>query len=144
MFDKKGYSFIESLVVLLVISTIILVITIQPKTDVTAQIEERIFFDNVISELKKAQQTAILQQKSITIRFHAGDNQILIRDTRTQEHIATLQPPNHIAVLSAMIFQYYPSGSVDNFSTVIFYDSIEQERIYLVFQFGNGQFEIQR
>lgn len=144
MFDKKGYSFIESLVVLFVISIIMLVITIQPKIDLTAKIEERIFFDNVISELKKAQQTAILQQKSITIRFHAGDNQIIIRDTSTQESIATLQPPDHIAVLTAMAFQYYPSGSVDYFSTVSFYDSLELERIYLVFQFGNGQFEIQR
>ncbi|MBZ6528246.1 prepilin-type N-terminal cleavage/methylation domain-containing protein [Aerococcaceae bacterium DSM 111021] len=142
--NKKGYTLIESLIVLVIISGMSLILMIQPDVNITKQIESRMFFDEVMSHLKRAQQLAILQRTIISVEFHASLNQLRIRDIYSQERIATIDAPDHIEFLTPFMFWYLQSGSVDYFRTVSFYDSNIEERIYLVFQLGNGQFELQR
>lgn len=116
---------------------------IRPNVNLSKQIESRIFFDEVMSHLKQAQQIAILQKRLISVEFHASLNQLRIRDAYSQERIATLDAPEHIQFQTPYMFMYLQGGGVDQFRTISFYDYDRNQRIYLVFQLGNGQFELQ-
>lgn len=141
--SKKGYTLMESLIVLVLLSAMSLLLMFRPNINLSKQIESRIFFDEVMSHLKQAQQIAILQKRLISVEFHASLNQLRIRDAYSQERIATLDAPEHIQFQTPYMFMYLQGGGVDQFRTISFYDYDRNQRIYLVFQLGNGQFELQ-
>lgn len=54
-----------------------------------------------------------------------------------------MDAPEHIQFQTPYMFMYLQGGGVDQFRTISFYDYDRNQRIYLVFQLGNGQFELQ-
>ncbi len=137
--NRGGYTLVESLLVLAILS---LLLILWPRSDqsVANQIEERLFFSTLSSSIQYCQQLALTSQYQTKVRFDAQEQQILfyLYGNYCYE-ILTL--PEDLFLLNQLQIQFNQYGHVSYFGTVRFQNN-QNQRYNLVFQLGNGQFEI--
>lgn len=142
--NKLAFTLLETLIVLSMISLMLIFTSFRPSGHLTEEIESRLFFEEVLSRLKLSQQQAIVQNKNISINFSVGTQSFFIQDRTVGQLIYTSELPDHIILTRGNQFLYYPQGRVSNFNTVVFQNTRTGRLISLVFQLGNGQFELQQ
>lgn len=130
---KHGFSLIESVIVLLLVGVALSVIAFRPTTDFSP-LEERIFFDQLRSELHYAQEVAILQQVPVRVEFDESGE---VRFGNRQ-----LDLPTDWQVQTPFAFDYLPNGHVSYFRTIVLEHVPTQHIRRIVMQIGSGQFEI--
>lgn len=141
--NRRAFTLIEVLLVLIIVSFVLLITTYRPSQNIVQQIESQIFYDNLLSELKLCQQQAILQKRFMVVHFFVSNQSIVFEDRQYGQLSRTIDLPDHIAIVNGHNFEYSPEGGVSQFNTVIFQDLMTNEVTRLVFQLGNGQFELQ-
>lgn len=130
---KRGFSLIESILVLLLIGIMLSLFLFKAPHDFSP-IEERIFFDQLRSELNYAQERAVLQQEAVLVRFEAsgsvsfGQRRLLL--------------PDGWQVQTPFVFEYLPNGHVSYFRTIVLEHIPSQHERRIVMQLGSGKFEI--
>ena len=141
-FAKAGFTLIEALISLTVIAFCLLLLSWLPSQRITQQIESRLFFDQLTSELNLAQEISLIQQETVLVRFSVQAPEIIFYLTGTASPYALLEVPNHWQVRTNFLLTYLPNGRIAQFTTVYF--SHEDGRsVGLAFQLGSGRFEIQ-
>lgn len=124
---------IESILVLVLVGIALTLLTFRSPYDFSP-IEERIFFDQLRSELNYAQEVAILQQEPVLVQFTAeGDVRLGYRQ---------LALPEDWAVQTPFSFEYLPNGHVSYFKTIVLEHVPSQHERHIVMQLGSGKFEI--
>lgn len=142
--SKGAFTLVETVLVLLMISLVLIFISFRPPSHLTEEIESRLFFEEVLSRLKLSQQQAIIQNKNIAVIFSVGTQMFTIQDRTVGQLIFRTELPEHIRLTKGSEFLYYPQGGISNFNTVVFQNTRTGQLISLVFQLGNGQFELQQ
>ncbi|MFK8198006.1 competence type IV pilus minor pilin ComGD [Aerococcaceae bacterium zg-1292] len=131
-----GFSLMECLVVLLMMSFVLLMVVRLPFQSWQQSIAERLFFEKVSAQLNLAQQEAIVMQRTRTVRFEAAQNRVIFNEVQFPF------PPGW-KMYKSYDFNYLANGRTDQFSTVYFYSDTGKE-VQLVFQLGSGKFEVRQ
>lgn len=139
---KNGFTLIEALITLTVLSFCMLVLTIRPSQQITQQIESRIFFDLLANELNLAQENSIIHQKNVSVRFVALSSHIMFHFMGQTSPYTTLEIPSHWQLKTNFLLTYQSDGRISNFITVYFMQE-DGRTVALVFQLGSGKYEIQ-
>ncbi len=140
---KSGFTLIETLVVLLVISFCMALLTLSPSRQMIEKIESRIFFNQVLSGLNLAQEISVLQETQVYVRFWQNSPviqfQIVGHPTPSQEVLI----PDFWHIEKSLQFTHFPDGRTNQFGTVVFVHQ-DGHRAEIVFQLGSGKFEIRQ
>lgn len=140
---KSGFTLIETLVVLLVISFCMALLTLSPSRQMIEKIESRIFFNQVLSGLNLAQEISVLQETQVYVRFWQNSPviqfQIVGHSTPSQEVLI----PDFWHIEKSLQFTHFPDGRTNQFGTVVFVHQ-DGHRAEIVFQLGSGKFEIRQ
>lgn len=139
---KAGFTLIEALISLTVLSFCLLMLSWQPSQRITQQIESRLFFDQLTSELNLAQEISLIHQQTVSVRFTVQAPEILFHIMGEATPYTLLEVPDHWQVRSNFLLTYLPSGRIAQFATVYFTHE-DGRRVGLAFQLGSGRFEIQ-
>lgn len=131
-----GFTLIESLLVLIILSSVLWILVQFPTQSIQDKIEIEVFTQQLSTLLKKTQQDAILQQQAQRVRFNEKNSTIDFPST-------ILAIPNGWRIGKNYDFFYYGNGRVEQFETVyIWYN--EEKYMTIAFQLGSGQFEIKQ
>lgn len=140
---KSGFTLIETLVVLLVMSFCMALLTLSPSRQMIEKIESRIFFNQVLSGLNLAQEISVLQETQVYVRFWQDSPvvqfQIVGHPTPSQEVLI----PDFWHIEKSLQFTHFPDGRTNQFGTVVFVHQ-DGHRAEIVFQLGSGKFEIRQ
>lgn len=139
---KNGFTLIEALITLTVLSFCMLVLTMRPSQQITQQIESKIFFDLLATELNLAQENSIIHQTNVSVRFVALSSQIMFHFMGQSSPYTSLDIPSHWQLKTNFLLTYQPDGRISNFTTVYFVQE-DGQSVALVFQLGSGKYEIQ-
>ncbi|MFK8242406.1 MULTISPECIES: competence type IV pilus minor pilin ComGD [unclassified Facklamia] len=131
-----GFTLMECLIVLLMMSFVLLMIVRLPFQSWQQSVSERLFIEKVTAQLNLAQQEAIIMQRTRTVRFEATQNQVTFNEVQ-------FPFPRGWKLYTSYEFNYFANGRTDQFSTVSFY-SDAGKRVQLVFQLGSGKFEVRQ
>lgn len=129
--------------VLVIISVVTVMITFRPTIDMTKGFESRIFFEEMLSQLKLGQQQAVTQNINVAVNFSVGTQSYFIQDLSNNRLLYQKSLPEHLELKDSRRFVYSSQGSISQFDTIRFEVVQSGEIIKLVFQLGNGQFELQ-
>lgn len=140
---KNGFTLIETLVVLLVISFCMAILSFSPSRQMIEKIESRIFFNQVLSGLNLAQEISILQETQVYVRFWQDlpfvQFQVIGHPTAIQE----VPIPDFWHIEKSLQFTHFPDGRTNQFGTVVFIHQ-DGHRAEIVFQLGSGKFELRQ
>lgn len=139
----NAFTLIETLLVLLIISFVLLFASLYPNKDITEKIESRLFFDQVVAGLNLAQGVSVLQETQVNVRFWKNLPYIEFQVVGQVESISQIKIPEFWYLETTLTFTHYPDGRTNNFSTVVFRHR-EGQRVEIVFQLGSGKFEIRQ
>lgn len=140
MINKKAFTLIETLIVLVIVSFLVVCLSFLPKKNWVHQIESKLFFDQLKSELNLAQEAAIIQGYSVSVHFQ--EDCVQFRSIGSIMTYKRLDYPSEWKVTSPFSFIYGPTGRVLSFRTVRFQNSSTNSIVNIVFQLGSGKFEI--
>lgn len=129
-----GFTLLESLFALIILAFVLMLIIQIPYSRWQAEIESRIFFDQLTLQLNLSQQKAITFGKTQFIRFSAQSQTVNFTD-----EILVLPSDWHLS--NTFNFYYLPNGRVEQFQTVYFHHQ-SGKSVAIVFQLGSGKFEI--
>lgn len=136
--NNKGFTLVESLLVLCLLGIVLSIVWITPSAQLQTSLEERIFFDQLKSELYYAQQYAVLHNEATSVYFDAEQATVQVE---THE-VRYIDLPSDWAIQRTFSFRYLPNGHVNYFRTVAFEHTPTGRQRKMVMQLGSGQFEI--
>ena len=139
---KKGFTLLETLITLGVLSLVLLLFVYQPRKDWQREISTRQFFDELSHALHYAQEVAIVSGYAVHVRFRATENviQIIYPPEVTDSKMIIL--PENLDLRSNWQFYYDRHGRVNTFGRVTILESGTNKRYEVVFQLGSGKFDI--
>ncbi|BCB04718.1 competence type IV pilus minor pilin ComGD [Bacillus sp. KH172YL63] len=139
---EGGYTLIEMMIVLLVVSTLLWWVTFSavPMRDSVAK---DLFLTQLQSDLYQIQSYSIRHQSQVILTFYPLSNKYVAREV-TRKTILTRQLSAGIKISSSSNLEditFYPDGNTNRFGKVNFKagDGILQ----LMFQIGQGRFYVQ-
>ncbi|WP_141749216.1 competence type IV pilus minor pilin ComGD [Globicatella sp. HMSC072A10] len=133
--NNRGFTLVEMLIHLIIISFLILLIIKIPHRQIANQIENRLFVDQLVAQLNYTQQKALFHNKRYTVTFDQSRQEVRFNDRN-------LQLPETLYFNQTFIFDYLANGRVNQFRTVTLYND-EGPRVKIVFQLGSGKFVVQ-
>ena len=138
--NKNGFTLIEMLVVLSVLSIIILLAVPLQFSSLTKQ-EENQFIELFMHDVLLIQNQASMNStESMFIRFH--DDHYLIIQRRKQPFAKRNYPNGWSFVGANRLLEFSESGSVLNPRVILMYS--KEERIAFTFPLGKGRFYVER
>jgi competence protein ComGD len=141
--DSKGFTLIETLVVLSIVAVIstVTIFQINPKKNM---FEHSLFLTQLQSDLYYAQQFAISHQQELTVAFDLQQKRYYIRlKYESGFTIVEKQFPPNVSVKYGSIpltFKILPDGNVSHFGSLYIY--INGKEYKLTFLLGKGRFYI--
>ncbi|MGE8204500.1 competence type IV pilus minor pilin ComGD [Heyndrickxia sp. NPDC080065] len=142
--SNRGFTLVESLVVLLVISVFMFIGSISVKK-LSASIERNNFITQLESDLYYAQSYAMNRHESVLVQFYPYYNQYLAVSKNNNKTLFDRKLPVSIEMLNGGTFTSYmilPDGNISKFGTLKF--KWNQKDIKLVFNIGRGRFRIEQ
>lgn len=141
--DDTGVTFIESLLVLTVVSFILAMPVVQ-LNQVRKQSETQLFFDALSSSITLIQNYAVLNNEWTVMDYRPSRGTINFRVVGNTSHPVNhvLTVPDHMKILSTAdeIRFVRESGTISNPHTLAF--QTINGKVECVFQLGSGRFEI--
>lgn len=140
--NQKGFTLIESLVVLsifLIISSIT-VISIKPQYNMA---DDETFISQLKADIYYAQQYAISHQKEVKVNFAPNKNSYFIYEHNNSSNIVERQYSPSIQVSPGSIplyFKYLPNGNVEQFGSL--YIKSKEKSYRLTVLIGKGRFYV--
>ena len=135
MDNNRGFTLVEMLIHLIIISFLILLMIKIPHRQIANQIENRMFVDQLVAQLNYTQQKALFHNKRYTVSFDQSRQEVRFNDRN-------LQLPETLYFNQTFIFDYLANGRVNQFRTVTLYTN-EGPHVKIVFQLGSGKFVVQ-
>ncbi|GIN96370.1 hypothetical protein J6TS1_22400 [Siminovitchia terrae] len=140
--SNKGFTLLESLVVLLVVSVVLLfgMITVNPMME---WMQKKMFVSQLRSDLYHAHSHAINRKERVSVSFSRGSSQYSATgDSTGVLFIRDLPPPVKITggSLKQLRFHITPDGTINNFGIVNF--ALNDQPIELIFHIGRGRFVV--
>jgi competence protein ComGD len=142
IFNQKGFTLIESLVVLsifLIISSIT-VVSIKPQYYMA---DDETFISQLKADLYYAQQFAISHQKEVKVNFIPNRYSYSIYENNNSPKIIERKYSSNIQVSPGSIplyFKYLPNGNVDQFGSLYFKSKEKSYRLTILI--GKGRFYV--
>ncbi|MDP4162833.1 MAG: competence type IV pilus minor pilin ComGD [Bacillota bacterium] len=142
IFDGKGFTLIESLLVLSIfmLLTSVTVFSVKPQFERT---EKEEFMAMLESDLLFAQQYAISHQRELTVNLLGGNHYYYIRDRTDLPMVVERTFSNDIMILEgtfSLYFKITPSGIVSKFGS--FYVQIGDRKYQVTLLIGKGRFYV--
>lgn len=141
--DDTGATFIESLLVLSVISFLFTIPVVQ-LNQVRRQSETQLFFDSLSSSITLIQNYSVLNNEWTSMEYRPSRGRIYFKvvgnNTHPINHVLTV--PEHMKIISTAneIRFLKNSGTISNPHTIAF-ETING-KVECVFQIGSGRFDI--
>lgn len=142
-YAKKGFTLIEALVVLLVISFCLIFLTYIPSNEMLEKIESRLFFNQVLAGLNLAQEVSILQETQVYVRFWQNLPSVQYQIVGYANAIQEVRIPDQWRIEQSLQFIHFPDSRTTQFGTVVFIHRNGQ-RAEIVFQLGSGKYELRQ
>ncbi|MDQ0156403.1 competence type IV pilus minor pilin ComGD [Robertmurraya andreesenii] len=139
--NEKGFTLIESLIVLSIFLLIISLSSLLLRTQ-SIQLEKQLFFTQLKADLLYAQQHAITSQKLVSVNFVIPEKFYYIRK-QNGEILIKREYSDKITVSEGsqkLFFRYHSNGNISSFGSIYFY--IDGERYQMTFQLGRGRFYV--
>jgi competence protein ComGD len=142
IYNQKGFTLIESLVVLsifLIISSIT-VVSIKPQYYMA---DDETFISQLKADLYYAQQFAISHQKEVKVNFIPNRYSYSIYENNNSPKIIERKYSSNIQVSPGSIplyFKYLPNGNVDQFGSLYFKSKEKSYRLTILI--GKGRFYV--
>lgn len=139
---NKGFTFIEILIVLTVLS-IMLIFSIFILRSYSEYMEKRNFIEQLQADLYYLHAYALNNKEAVTVRFSPTGRQYEALSGRPEETIIKKSIPEAIQIVESNIpvFTITPQGTVSNFGKIVFQH--HDTRFSLVFYIGRGRFQIE-
>jgi len=139
---EKGFTLIESLLVLSIFLTIssVTVITIKPQYEGR---EAEKFFTQLRADILYGQQYAISHQEEVTVIFSALDHYYYLRTSYNLQPFIKRYYSENITVSPGSLpldFTFSPSGMINKFGSLLIKSGSRYYR--LTFQIGEGRFYV--
>ncbi len=140
--SRKGFTLLESLIVLTVVSVVLLlgIITVNPMVD---WMKKRMFVSQLQSDLYYAYSHAINRKEKVSISFSRDDNRYsAIGDSSGVLFNRDITHPVKIrgGSLNQLRFHITPDGTINHFGTVNFF--LNDQPIDLTIHIGRGRFVV--
>lgn len=140
--NQKGFTLIESLVVLsiFIIISSITVVSIKPQYYMA---DDETFISQLKADLYYAQQFAISHQKEVKVNFIPNRFRYIIYENNNSPNIIERQYSPNIHVSPGSIplyFKYLPNGNVDQFGSLYFKSTEKSYRLTILI--GKGRFYV--
>jgi competence protein ComGD len=140
--NQKGYTLIESLIVLSIfmILSSITAISLKPQFNMG---NEQIFISQLKADLYFAQQYAISHQQEVTVNLLADQQLYQIYEKTSLKRLAERKFPYNLQVSSGSLplyFRYLPGGNVDRFGS--FFIQTPDNRYRVTVLIGKGRFYV--
>ncbi|MGX6442735.1 competence type IV pilus minor pilin ComGD [Neobacillus sp. K501] len=140
--NQKGFTLIESLVVLsiFIIISSITVVSIKPQYYMA---DDETFISQLKADLNYAQQFAISHQKEVKVNFIPNRFRYIIYENNNSPNIIERQYSPNIHVSPGSIplyFKYLPNGNVDQFGSLYFKSTEKSYRLTILI--GKGRFYV--
>ncbi|MGX7107669.1 competence type IV pilus minor pilin ComGD [Hutsoniella sourekii] len=140
--SSKGFTLIESLLVLALISLALVFFSWRSWPGLEASLDQRLFFDQLQSQLQLAQEEAILQETAVTVGFWPQAQEIRIQSQKQGQGLQRLAVPDSLQLVTSHQLVYRATGRASGALTVYFQDLIQDRPVRLKIQLANGQFDI--
>jgi competence protein ComGD len=138
--NEKGFTLLESLFVLSIF-LLILSMSFLPLRPQQNQLEAKLFFSQLKSDLLYAQQYAVTNQCLVRVNFMSTENHYYIRK-QSGEVLIRRDYSNKIIIREGsqlLHFYYLYSGNINSFGSIYVY--IDKKRYQMTFQLG-GRFYV--
>ncbi|MDH5160118.1 competence type IV pilus minor pilin ComGD [Heyndrickxia oleronia] len=140
---SRGFTFIEVLIVLLVL-TIFLLLGSASVKKMRGSIERNVFITQLEADLYYAQSYAINRHESVLVQFYPFYNQYTALSTSDSTILFDRKLPQSIDMLSGGSLTSYtilPSGNISKFGTLRF--KSDKREMKLIFYIGRGRFRFE-
>lgn len=114
----EGFSLIEGLVSLVILSFVLLMTFKIPLKDWQGQVEGRLFFDSLVAQLNLTQQRAMTRGQSQSVTFSMNQAKVIFPND-------VLDFPSGWNIHKTFQFTYLENGRVTGFQTIIFFIKVE-------------------
>ena len=139
MKNRAGFTLFETLIVMAIVSLMLLLVP-RSSYSLNERFEERLFFDQLTQSIKFCQEQAIMTRLSTRVLFEPG-RQCVYFQKGAESAYEVIMVPEFLTLHNLMSISFNRYGHVGEFGTVRFTNSAGR-RFSIVFQLGNGQFEI--
>ncbi|MFK2824353.1 competence type IV pilus minor pilin ComGD [Bacillus sp. B190/17] len=139
---EKGFTIIETIIVLMVI-LVLLSAAVLPFPKLAANFEKEKFLNQLQADLFLAQSYAAAKQEVVEVRFIRANNCYVIRSAALFSDMAIqreLPDTMQYAESSLANLSFLPNGNTTSFGTVRF--KYRDRLISVVFQIGKGRFYV--
>lgn len=140
--SKQAFTLVEALLVLFIMGFMLLVLTITPQQKMTNSINDRIFFDQLVSELNLGQTLAITHNQALRVNFSMTGQTVSFELIESNYPSTQLYLPSNWRLKRNFQFIYLANGRINRFDTVTFYHTQTSKTVSIVFQLGSGRFEL--
>lgn len=140
---NMGFTLVEALVVLLIISFCLTILAFSPSNEMLEKIESRLFFNQVLAGLNLAQEVSILQETQVYVRFWQTLPYVQFQIVGHATSIQEVNIPEFWRIEQSLQFTHFPDGRTDQFGTVVFIHR-DGHRAEIVFQLGSGKYELRQ
>ncbi|KUP05962.1 hypothetical protein Q73_09265 [Bacillus coahuilensis m2-6] len=137
--SKKGFTYIELLLVLVVFS-IFLSLGIIVVDQYRKTVQSHSFLKEIESDLYSSQVTSINRAQKTNIQFLVSVNRFVVKNFNTGEILLNKPLPHYVKVdpySSLLNWSYTKDGTVDKFGTLKLY--VHDQPYYITVQIGHGR-----
>ncbi|MFC7370415.1 competence type IV pilus minor pilin ComGD [Fictibacillus iocasae] len=137
--NRNGYTFIEMMIVLLVVSIFLGAGVFSLRTFYET-VQTRSFLKSLKKDLYFTQQTAVSTESFVSLVFHQGHTYIIRDGVKSLKKVTY---PDHVSVepySMPLTITYNGRGNISQGGTLVI--RANQKRFHLVFQLGKGRFYI--
>lgn len=143
-FDDQGFTLIEALIVLFIVSLLISLPYHHSKRG-SISIEENLFFSSVEAEMNKMQLYAIISGRKTQVTFSSKAVFFNVPDYPEHPYNSKLDYPKTVSKVKREVFafDFLPgTGRTNRFSNIAF--KLSEGDLSIVFQISNGRYYIQK
>lgn len=142
--NKKGFTLLEMILVLSIVSLVMMTLRLIPAKDWQASMEARLYFEQLRAELEQAQQLALTTGYQTVIYFDPSRNCVWLRPSSPYVENTQLFTPEPWQLMTPLRLNYLPTGRVGTFSQVNYRNIQTGEVLSITYQLGAGRFEVKR
>lgn len=142
MHKQKGFTLIESLIVLSIFMILTLITTMSIKPQYFIK-DDELFIEQLSADLYFAQAYAISHQSETYLAFKESEYQYIIKTSPDQPPLLERQYSNRIKAYGgtlSLYVKYLPDGNISKFGS--FYISIGEKLYKYTFLIGKGRFYV--
>lgn len=140
--DKSGYTFIEMLLVMIIIGLLMIILTPMWNQQITHSLGNRMCLDQLMAEINLAKDIAMTENHKLCLNFDADSQCIYYKNNSLMNTYSVQYLPADLVLLTDFQFCYLADGNVNGFRTVKFLEQSTQNTYELVFQMASGKFYI--